>query len=194
MLRLIGLTLILMLLIGLSAQLAVADGFTFASTAFSSCWEDTEGFDANLQPKPIPSPTPAGTHFAQLTMKTDTGQVVLNLDGTVTSTFTTTNLHDVGVGNNQFSISHSTCPGTWTFDPATQTLHTQYTCTFTSTTGSTGTVPGQGGIYRLAGTTLVGIGQDPPRIDVIHVDQNGASAAFDIQRICNHSGAMYFVK
>jgi hypothetical protein len=193
--RSIGLALMLALLAA-GVQSASAASFTFADTTFRSCWEDTEGFDANLQPRPLPSPLPAGTHFIRLTTSSDTGDFILNLDGTFTSTTINTNIRNVGVGNGQVGVSHSTCNGTWTFDAGSQTLNTQATCTFTNTTGgtNTGTVTGGASVYQLAGTILVRIGPDPPPVATVHVDQNGPTAAFDYQRVCSHSTTLHFLK
>jgi len=183
--------------IGLSfSVLPVSAGaatFTLAGTTFRSCWEDTEGFTSppDLQPIPLPAGSP-GTHFLRQTDTSTSSTVVLNTNGTLTSTITGTTIRSTTTG--RVNGSETVCNGTWTFDAATQRLSTTSTCNFTNTFGgsSTGTLDQQA-IYRLAGTILVLAEPPTPVVETVNV-LTGSGAPFSYQRVCGRSGTLHLVQ
>ena len=95
---LIGLSLGILLLGGAGVSPAsAADAVNLVSTTTRTCIEDTEGFDANLQPTPLPSFLPGGTHFIRVSTHSDSGQGVFNLDGTLSSSFDGTSIRNLGM-------------------------------------------------------------------------------------------------
>ena len=66
---------VLVLSVAVLPAVAAAETFKFVGTSFRACWEDTEGFTAppDLQPNPLPSGNPAGTHFLRLTTQSNSG-------------------------------------------------------------------------------------------------------------------------
>jgi hypothetical protein len=176
---------------------AVADAETvkFVGTSFRACWEDTEGFTAppDLQPIPLPSGTPPGTHFLRLTTQSNSGTTIFNTDGTVTST----DLISTSIRNTTTSrvgVSELTCNGTWTLDAAAGRVATTSTCDFTNTVGgaSTGTVTAHS-FYRLAGTTLIRVDPATPVVETVNV-LTGPGAPYSYQRACTVSGVLQLVQ
>ena len=184
--------------LGLSVAILPASAgaatFTFVGTTFRSCWEDTEGFTAppDLQPIPLPSGTPPGTHFLRLTTSANSSTVIFDTSGTLTSTETTTNIRSTTT--TRVGVSETTCTGTLTFDPATQRVETTSTCNFASTIGgaSTGTL-GARRIYRVVGTTLVRLDPATPDVETVNV-LTGSGAPYSFQRVCGHSGTLHLVQ
>ena len=185
----------LVLSIAVLPALAGAETFKFMGTTFRSCWEDTEGFTAppDLQPIPLPSGNPPGTHFLRLTTQSNSGTTAFNSDGTVTgSDITSTSVRNTTTS--RIGVSKVNCSGTWTLDPVTMQVSTSSTCDFTNTVGgtTTGTTTSHG-LYQLAGTTLIRI--DPPTPFVEKLDVlTGPNTPFSYQRVCTVSGTLHLVQ
>ena len=185
--------------LGLSVAILPASAgaatFTFVGTTFRSCWEDTEGFTAppDLQPIPLPSGNPPGTHFLRLTTSANSSTVIFDTNGTVTTTDNiSTSIRDTTTS--RVAVSQLTCTGTLTFDPASQRVDTTSTCNFTNTIGgaSTGTF-GTRAIYRVVGTTLVRLQPATPEVETFNV-LTGSGAPFSFQRVCGASGTLHLVQ
>jgi hypothetical protein len=173
---------------------AFAQSFTFVSSTHATCWEDTEGFDANLQPKPVPTPPPAGAHFLRLTDAVTTGTSTYSVDGSFTTQDQTSSIRSSG--NTLVGQSHSTCTGTFTFNAADQTLHTSSSCTFQDTipNADTGTVTGIQGVLQLTpNQQLVHSGPNPPVVETVNVNPAGGGS-FTFFRVCTRAGALDFLR
>ena len=174
---------------------AGAATFTFVGTTFRACWEDTEGFTAppDLQPNPLPSGNPLGTHFVRLITQANSGTTVFNTDGTVTSTdIISTSIRNTTTS--RVGVSEVACNGTWTLDGAAGRVATTSTCDFTNTIGgaSTGNSTSHA-LYRLAGTTLIRIDPATPVVETVNV-LTGPGAPFSYQRVCTVSGALHLAQ
>jgi hypothetical protein len=173
---------------------ASAQSFTFISSTHATCWEDTEGFDASLQPKPVPNPPPAGTHFLRFTDAVTTGTSTFNVDGSFTAQDQTSSIRSSG--NALFGHSHSTCNGTFTFNASDQTLHTSSSCTFQDTipNADTGTVTGIQGVLQLTpNQQLVHSGPNPPVVETVSVNV-ASGGSFTFFRVCTRAGAQDFLR
>lgn len=188
----------LLVALGLSVAalpaVAAAETFKFVGTTFRSCWEDTEGFTAppDLQPIPLPSGNPPGTHFLRLTTSSNSGTTVFNTDGTLTST----DVNSTTIRNTTTSrvgVSEVACQGTWILDAAAQRINTTSTCNFTNTVGgtSTGTSTSHAS-YRLSDAILVRVNPAVPVVETVNV-LTGPGAPFSYQRVCATSGTLHLV-
>lgn len=184
-----ALTILTVCLAGLPAP-AVAQTFTFLGTGLRSCWEDTEGFTAapDLQPIPLPAGDPPGTHFRRRSDLTTSSTVIINTNGTHTTSIISTIVRNTGTS---IAVSTSTCSGPVTFDNGTQTLSVTNNCSFTNTIGgnSTGTLVTHTD-YSLAGTTLVRREPSTPEVETVNV-LTGTGAPFSYQRVCASTGSLH---
>jgi hypothetical protein len=171
-----------------------AQTFTFTSSTQVTCWEDTEGFDANLQPIPVPSPPPMGVHFMRRSHGVVTGTTTFNLNGTVTQATQSSTTRAVTTGT-FFAESQSACSGSWSFNGANQTLTTNTACNFQGTIpdSDTGSITGIQAVYQLTqGEQLVHSGPHPPTIETVNVTVS-ASGPFVYTRLCERAGTLFFL-
>jgi hypothetical protein len=171
---------------------AFAQSFTFVSLAQVTCWDDTEGFDVNLQPLPVPTPTPAGTHFMRRTHAVNTGTSTFHSDGTFTSQGQASSIRSSGT---LFGETQSTCTGTFVFNPANQTLTTSSSCTFQDTIPNTdsGTITNIHGVLQLTpDAKLVHSGPHPPVVETVNVNVSGGGS-FAFSRLCTRAGTETFL-
>lgn len=182
---------------------AFAQSFTFAFSNQTTCWDDTEGFDANFQPIPVPTPTPAGTHFVRRSHSVNTGTTTFRADGTLTTQNQSSTINTGG--NTSFGQTASMCNGTFVFNPANQTLTTSSSCNFQDSLPSTdsGTttnihrafqltpdnaVTVVGGVPQLSpDTQLQQVNVHPPFVETVQVNLAGGGT-LTYSRICTHAG------
>jgi hypothetical protein len=172
-----------------------AQTFTFTSSTQVTCWEDTEGFDANLQPIPVPSPPPMGVHFMRRSHKLASGTTTFNLNGTVTQLTQSSTIH-ASTSGTLFAESHSACSGSWSFNGANQTITTNTACNFQDTipTAETGSITGIQGVFQLTqGQQLVHSGPHPPVIETVNVTAS-PSGPFTYARLCERAGTLFFLQ
>ena len=173
---------------------AFAQTFTFTSSTQVTCWEDTEGFDANLQPIPVPSPPPMGVHFMRRSHGVTAGTTTFNLNGTVTQLTQSSTIRAVTSGT-FFADTQSACSGAWSFNGANQTITTNTACNFQETVPSNdaGSTTGIQSVFQLTqGTQLVHIGPHPPVVETVNV-ATSASGPFTYTRVCERAETLFFL-
>jgi hypothetical protein len=172
-----------------------AQTFTFTSSTQVTCWEDTEGFDANLQPIPVPSPPPMGVHFMRRSHALRSGTWTFNLNGTVTEQTQSSTTRAVTSGT-FFSESQAACSGAWSFNGANQTITTNIACNFQETVPApeAGTITGIQAVFQLTqGQQLVHSGPHPPVIETVNVTAS-PSGPFTYARLCERAGTLFFLQ
>jgi len=168
---------------------AAAQPMQFQTSSKVSCWEDTAGFSANLQPLTPPGSV-SPVNFSRPSEAANFTLVIFGLDGaSVTlqgqdSTFRPT-------AANPFSESTFTCAGTFVFDPVTQRITvTTTSCTFQDTLPSPGSGTITGGVILYQATEGIALqltAPHPPVVETVNVT-TGPNAPYSYQRVCARAG------
>ncbi len=187
-------------LVALAGQ-SQAQSVQFQGSVQSTCWEDTAGFDASLQPNPLPvSPPPGSTNFLRRSHSADF--TVYTLDAALNISSTGNHSH-IRSGGTSFVESTSTCSGSFVIntlpgrDPNlidNLDLVTSSSCTFQDTvpSGASGTVTGIHTILQLTqGIDLLMVSaQHPPSIETVNVTNNPGGQPYSYQRLCERAGSL----
>jgi len=168
---------------------AAAQPFLFQSSTKLSCWEDTAGFDVNMQPIPLTGPA-SPVNFSHPTESSHFVLITFNADGTVAIQGQASTIRPTAT--NVFAESTFNCTGTAAFNPSTLTVTvTTTSCTFQDTlpAASTGTTSGSQAIYKVTqGIGLQVTAAHPPSVETVSV-VTGPNAPFSFQRICTSAGS-----
>jgi hypothetical protein len=170
------------------ASPAHAQSVQFQASVQRTCVEDTAGFDANLQPNPLPANPPAGsTNFIRQTSGADFTMYTFNGDGTFSTQGTSTNIRT----NNTVGESTFNCTGTFSVN-AGLSLSTSASCTFQDSIPNmdSGTVTGSSSMIQITqGINLLMISSSlPPTVETVNVTVPGGNP-FSYQRVCTRAGS-----
>ena len=160
----------------------------FKASDQHTCWEDTAGFDANLQPNPLPAnPPPGSINFIRQTHGADFSVLTFNADGTFTSQGTTSTIRS----NTSFGESTFSCSGTFAVQP-NLSVTTNPACTFQNTvpSGDHGTITGGASLLQVTqGIELLMLSSlHPPVIETVNVTVPDGTP-FTFQRLCTRAGS-----
>jgi hypothetical protein len=168
---------------------AHAQSVQFQASIQRTCLEDTAGFDANLQPNPLPAnPPPGSVNFIRRTHTSELYVLTFNADGSFTSQGSTTTIRS----NNSVGESTFSCAGTFAVN-ADLSVDTTITpaCPFQEANGESGTVAGGGSHLKVAqgiGHLLIS-SPHPPHVETVNVTTNPGGSPFSFERVCGRSGS-----